>query len=194
MDFAQFQEAASAINNWCSMITKDHIKKCVDDVAHSVIVLINTIYFNGHWSESFDESQTIAQKFWLDSKATSTAQFMTKTSNFYYADSVELNAKILRLPYKVIFLELVFIILLEKKHIFVNFIVPLKSFFSKGEKFAMYIVLPNKIDGLDELVSHINSSNIQRTSFLLTQIKVSLLKFKILNTIKLKEILESVNI
>lgn len=58
----------------------------------------------------------------------------------------------------------------------------------------MYIVLPTKIDGLDELVSRIDSSKIQQLHFLKTEIKVSIPKFKILNTIKLNEILKSVNI
>lgn len=64
----------------------------------------------------------------------------------------------------------------------------------KGEKFAMYIALPTKTDGLDELVSRISSSNIQEIEFMQTTIKVSLPKFKISNTIKLNEVLQSVNI
>lgn len=73
----------------------------VDDVAHSVILLINTIYFNGYWVEQFAKNETAPRNFWVNSKASSPAQFMTKTSNFYYGESVELDAKILRLPYKV---------------------------------------------------------------------------------------------
>lgn len=73
----------------------------VDDVAHSVILLINTIYFNGYWVEQFAKNETAPRNFWVNSKASSPAQFMTKTSNFYYGESVELDAKFLRLPYKV---------------------------------------------------------------------------------------------
>lgn len=73
----------------------------IDDIAHSVIMLINTIYFNGYWVEQFAKNQTTIQNFWVNSKATSQAQFMEKTGNFYYGESVELDAKILRLPYRV---------------------------------------------------------------------------------------------
>lgn len=73
----------------------------IDDVGHAVIMLINTVYFNGIWSEPFVENDADAQIFWLNSKAISTAPFMTKTGNFYYGESIELDAKMLRLPYKV---------------------------------------------------------------------------------------------
>lgn len=122
VDFARSQEAANIINAWCANVTKNHIKDVVspglyycsfltfceelsidlfviydweyiDDVAHAVIMLINTVYFNGIWSEPFVENDADAQIFWLNSK--------TKTGNFYYGESIELDAKMLRLPYKV---------------------------------------------------------------------------------------------
>lgn len=57
----------------------------------------------------------------------------------------------------------------------------------------MYIVLPNEIDGLDALISNIDCSDIRATQLMKTQIKVSLPKFKILQTTKLNGILESVS-
>lgn len=58
----------------------------------------------------------------------------------------------------------------------------------------MYIILPNKRDGLDELVARIDSSNLHRTQILMDklEVKVSLPKFKIVNTVKLTEILKAV--
>lgn len=167
VDFARSQEAANAINAWCANATKNHIRDIVnsDDIAHSVIMLINTIYFNGYWVEQFAKNQTTVQNFSLNSKATAPAYFMEKTGNFYYGESIELDAKILRLPYK-------------------------------GGKFSMYIVLPVKVDGLDALVSRVDNFNIHRTEFLLTleEVKVTLPKFKIVNTVKLNEILKSLGI
>lgn len=60
----------------------------------------------------------------------------------------------------------------------------------------MYIVLPTKVDGLEELVQRVDSSTIHRQQFLLTleEVKVSLPKFNIVNTVKLNDILKSVNI
>lgn len=72
-----------------------------DDATESVILLANIIYFNGYWSESFDEKQTTSQRFWLDSKANMETMFMTKISSFYFGASDELDAKFLRLPYNV---------------------------------------------------------------------------------------------
>lgn len=48
----------------------------------------------------------------------------------------------------------------------------------------MYIVLPTKVDGLDKLVSRLASFTIQQSKFLqrLEEVKVSLPKFKIVNT------------
>lgn len=60
----------------------------------------------------------------------------------------------------------------------------------------MYILLPTKIDGLDELVSRVDSSNFQRNQILMNseEVEVTLPKFSIVNTVKLNEALKSVNI
>lgn len=59
----------------------------------------------------------------------------------------------------------------------------------------MYIVLPNKRDGLDELVSRFDSSTLQRTEILMdkVEVKVSLPKYKIFNTVQLNDILKAVS-
>lgn len=131
VDFSRSQEAAEIINRWCANATKNHIKNIVapglfsldlnsnckysvhlfmyyfdlstDDVARSVIMLINTIYFNGYWSKPFAENQTTTENFYVNSTSYVPVPFMTKSDNFNYAESIELNAKLLRLPYKVKF-------------------------------------------------------------------------------------------
>lgn len=72
-----------------------------DDVARSVILLINTIYFNGYWSKPFAENETVVGNFYIGSKSPLPVNFMTRTDDFYYSESIELDSKILRLPYKV---------------------------------------------------------------------------------------------
>lgn len=64
-------------------------------------MLINTIYFSGYWVDKFAKNETTARNFWVNAKASTPAQFMTKTADFYYGESTELDAKFLRLPYKV---------------------------------------------------------------------------------------------
>lgn len=74
----------------------------LDDVANSVILLINTIYFNGFWSKPFAENDTAVQNFFISPQAVVPVQFMTRTDDYYYSESTELDAKVLRLPYKVL--------------------------------------------------------------------------------------------
>lgn len=81
-----------------------------DDVARSVILLINTIYFNGYWSKPFAENETIVRNFHLNSKTALPVNFMTKTDDFYYSESTELDAKVLRLPYKVNKFNIVYVL------------------------------------------------------------------------------------
>lgn len=66
----------------------------------------------------------------------------------------------------------------------------------QGYKFAMYIILPNKRDGLNELISRIDSSSLHRTQILMdkVEVKVSLPKFKFANTVKLNDFLKAVSI
>lgn len=85
------QNKNSAVTNCCFS----------DDVARSVILLINTIYFNGYWSKPFAENDTTVREFSVSSKASISVPFMTKTDDFFYSESSELEAKLLRLPYKV---------------------------------------------------------------------------------------------
>lgn len=167
VDFARSQEAANIINTWCANVTNNHITDIVtpDDVARSVILLINTIYFNGYWDNPFSANDTTIRNFSVKPKSSISVPFMTKTDDFFYSESSELEAKVLRLPYK-------------------------------GYKFAMYIILPNKLDGLDELVSRIDSSSLHRTQILMdkVEVKVSLPKFKFANTVQLNEILKALGI
>lgn len=59
----------------------------------------------------------------------------------------------------------------------------------------MYIVLPQKIDGLDELLGKIDSSTLHRAQYLLeeVEVKVALPKFKFNNSINLNQVLKDVS-
>lgn len=102
VDFSS-KTTANQINDWCSQVTKNHIKNIVSpaDIEQSVIILINAIFFNGYWKKPFLQNETAPQPFYLNSKTPVSVQFMRQSENFYYLESDELNAKILRLPYKV---------------------------------------------------------------------------------------------
>lgn len=65
----------------------------------------------------------------------------------------------------------------------------------QGYKFAMYIVLPQKVGGLDELLGKIDSSTLHRAQYLLeeVEVKVALPKFKFSNSINLNDVLKDVS-
>lgn len=60
----------------------------------------------------------------------------------------------------------------------------------------MIIILPNRRDGIDELIPRIDSALFNRYKFLMKEVDVdvSIPKFNILNTVHLDEILKSVRI
>lgn len=103
VDFNKPDQTAAIINAWCANATKNHIQDIVtrDDIAQSVILLLNTIYFNGLWRRPFPENQTAALDFYLKPNQPIKIPFMQNTADYHYFESTELNAKILRLPYKV---------------------------------------------------------------------------------------------
>lgn len=102
VDFSS-KATAGQINSWCSEVTKNHINDIVSesDIERAVMLLINAIFFNGYWKKPFPQNETGSQAFFLDSKSPVNVPFMKQSENFYYLESDELNAKILRLPYKV---------------------------------------------------------------------------------------------
>lgn len=137
----------------------------------------------------------MTQNFFVDSKASLSVPFMTKTDDFYYSESSELEAKILRLPYKVCPFH-TSLIQLDYFYFYLSIYVRLIYSKRQGYKFAMYIILPNKRDGLNELISRIDSSSLHRTQILMdkVEVKVSLPKFKFANTVKLNDFLKAVSI
>lgn len=99
-------KAASDINNWCSEITKTNIKNVISpgDYDDALVLLISAIYFNGLWEYPFPPHDTFPQKFFLNCNDSISVFFMKQSGQFYYLESDELDAKILRLPYKVSFM------------------------------------------------------------------------------------------
>jgi len=167
VDFSKPEETAAIINEWCSNSTKNHITNIVnpDDISHAVILLLNTIYFNGYWVQPFPENQTANLPFYTDAKTAITAPFMQLTGDFYYMESDELDARILRLPYK--------------GYKFSKYIV------LPNKKDGLAKLLTN----LDSSTLHRAQYVLQQE-----EIKVALPKFKFTNTIQLNEILKTLGI
>lgn len=103
LEFSKAVESAKIINDWCANITQNHIKELVksDDIEDSVIIMLNALYFNGYWRRPFPINETVQLPFFVTPTTQVKTSFMAVTDTFYYMESQQLNAQILRLPYKV---------------------------------------------------------------------------------------------
>lgn len=170
-DFSNAGRVSENINQWVSNVTQGHIKDLVktSDVESAVMLMLNAVYFKGLWRQPFFENQTYVSDFYLSAAEKSgqakQSQFMSQTGRFFYVESNQLNAKVLRLPYK-------------------------------GQKFSMYIILPNRADGFDDLVRHLDSSLLHNAKWLMdeTEVHVVLPKFKFDYSSNLNEVLKGLGI
>lgn len=66
------------------------------------MLMLNAVYFNGYWRRPFLNNMTLEMPFFKTPESKVKAQFMRQTEDFYYSESRQLDAQILRIPYKVI--------------------------------------------------------------------------------------------
>lgn len=101
VDFSRQAEVAAQINNWCANVTENHIQNFIseDALADVIVLMLNAVYFKGAWRNPFEKQNTIQKEFQGVTGTKKTVDFMKNTDNFYYFDSNQLKAKILRLPY-----------------------------------------------------------------------------------------------
>lgn len=92
-------EAAEIINKWVSECTEglieDMISPPIDPM--TILFLINAIYFQGEWSESFDEEKTHEDTFYLPGGEAETVPFMFRSGELDYCEEEGFQA--VRLPY-----------------------------------------------------------------------------------------------
>nr|CAD7453955.1 unnamed protein product [Timema tahoe] len=167
VDFNKANKTVNSINSWVNSMTHGHIGEMIsqDEItSDTALLLLNAIYFKGLWRKPFPKNITAPGPFYHKSK-TITTDFMTSDDYYYYSESVEYDAKILRLPYL-------------------------------GKKFSMFLILPNKKDGLDMLLNTIHPALIKNQMWLMRQesVEVKLPKFNFYHTVHLKDILEELGI
>lgn len=78
-------------------------KTYLDDLKDMVMLLANAIYFKGIWRYPFPKNETCIGGFYPTPTIKIYLPYMVATNSFYFFESPTLEAKILRLPYKVIF-------------------------------------------------------------------------------------------
>ncbi|KAG7209630.1 hypothetical protein KM043_011279 [Ampulex compressa] len=104
LNFAQEpQQSADTINSWCSQQTNDRIKSIVsaDDLTpDTAMVLANAVYFKGRWKNKFNSNLTTDMPFHIDAQTTKNVPTMHRNGHYRYADLLELDAKLIELPYE----------------------------------------------------------------------------------------------
>ena len=102
VDFAKNDETAKAVNAWVEAQTNNRIKDLVDPSTlgpTTRALLVNAIYFKGTWEKKFEPANTVDRDFHVTKDKTIKVPTMSRTAEFLYGESEELDAKLLRLPY-----------------------------------------------------------------------------------------------
>lgn len=101
-NFSDSVGVSKIINQWVSNVTHGHITELVktSDIESAVMLMINGVYFKGLWRQPFYENRTFTSEFKTSNSEAKQTKFMTQTGRFFYVESPQLQAKILRLPYK----------------------------------------------------------------------------------------------
>ncbi|CAH1369245.1 unnamed protein product, partial [Tenebrio molitor] len=163
VDFKKNEEAAKTINSWVEVQTREKIKDLIqkDDLDGSTrLVLVNAIYFKGDWKHKFDKERTKTEPFYLNDKDTIDVQMMHIKKKFNYKNDSELQAQVIELPYT-------------------------------NEDLSMFIILPNEKNGIGNLEKKLATMNLTDISKNMwsTEVNLALPKFKIEETIDLKDAL-----
>lgn len=167
-DFSKSDAVSQNINQWVSNVTHGHISELVksSDIDNAVMVMINAMYFKGLWRQPFYDNQTFMSEFKSSPTQSKQTQFMSQTGQFFYVESHQLQAKILRLPYKG-----------QKFSMFL-------------------ILPYHEEDNFDLFVNTLDSAQLHKAKWLMdeTEVRVVLPKFKFDYSSNLNQVLQSLGI
>lgn len=65
------------------------------------MLIVNALYFKGLWDEQFKSKETRYGGFYRTPDDVIKVEYMKNTAKYYYTESKQLDANILRIPYKV---------------------------------------------------------------------------------------------
>ena len=166
VDFAD-DDSRVNINKWVEERTRGKIQELLKPGIvdkDSRIVLVNAIYFKGGWLEPFEKKSTCKQPFYLGSK-----QKKIQVDMMHREGEMQ-TGDLPELDARV--LELPY----------------------KGWDLSTFIILPNKLDGLSELESRLESSNMLdnlANCTRMAKLQISIPKFKIESDLNLEEHLQA---
>ena len=78
-------QTVEEINNWISERTNEKIMEMFKsgELDQLMLLLVNTLYFQGNWTEMFDEELTGETRFYFEDGSSKTLQMMENSSNIY---------------------------------------------------------------------------------------------------------------
>ncbi|KAL3520737.1 hypothetical protein ACH5RR_018886 [Cinchona calisaya] len=129
------EEAVSEINSWAESHTNGLIKDVIDRrhiLPDTRIILGNALYFKGSWEKKFNPKCTTKRDFYLLNGAKIKVPFMTSSESYLYGSFGDF--KVLEIPYQ-------------------------RSMQEDHKRFSMQFILPNKIDGLQNLLDKFKNNN-----------------------------------
>lgn len=102
-NMSDVHNVAGEVNAWVNNITHGYIPKMIEDeksIKDSVMLMMNALFFRGSWSRKyFLPENTKPGNFYTATNESVEVPFMHCLGRFYYSESSELDAKILRIPY-----------------------------------------------------------------------------------------------
>lgn len=165
IDFYNPPEASKQINAWVSNITHGKIPDLVDDddVSGVVAIILNALYFKGSWRHQFPTNATKSAPFFVTPDLQKPVLFMNIKEKFYFTESANFDAKILRMPYR-------------------------------GNKFAMFIIVPNSLTGLSRIMNGLSDLHLEMNNLQERTVDVTMPKFQFDYTSKLESVLKELGI
>ncbi|XP_061390379.1 alaserpin-like [Musca vetustissima] len=103
VDFEHTKEAADLINKWVESKTDNKIHNLISPSVLGIdthLVLVSAIHFKGEWRTHFDEEYTSDQDFFVDDKTSVKVPMMVAEDYFDYAELMDLDCSVVRMPYK----------------------------------------------------------------------------------------------
>lgn len=170
VDFrTDFEKVRRQVNAWVEQATDSKIKEllpsgCVDSL--TTLILVNAIYFRGRWNSKFDPELTQRFDFHLDKTNKTEVDMMYKNNDYSMGRSDDLNVSALEIPYR-------------------------------GGKVSMVILLPDDIEGLsqlEQLLTPAKLSKLLKSLSLNYDVDLYVPKFKLEQTINLKQMLSAMGI
>ncbi|KAK9878437.1 hypothetical protein WA026_022077 [Henosepilachna vigintioctopunctata] len=103
LDFEEKVHAANVINKWVESKTNEKIKNLIDPEIFDEctrMVLVNALYFEGTWALPFEAQSTYKRYFFKSDNEEILVDTMHQVGYLNYKHDMELDARMLELPYK----------------------------------------------------------------------------------------------